>query len=65
MPPASLPVGKAEFIGVRLANLIELRGTSTQPVHHISFKGLIFRHAARTFMETREPLLRSDWTFYR
>ena len=65
MPHASLPVGKAEFIGVRLANLIELRGTSTQPVRHISFQGLTFRHAARTFMETREPLLRSDWTFYR
>ena len=65
MPPAGLAVDKAEFIGVRLANLIELRGTSTQPAHHISFKGLTFRHAARTFMETREPLLRSDWTFYR
>lgn len=65
MPPEGLAVDKAEFIGVRLANLIELRGTSTQPVHHIAFKGLTFRHAARTFMETREPLLRSDWTFYR
>jgi hypothetical protein len=24
-----------------------------------------FRHAARTFMETREPLLRSDWAIHR
>jgi hypothetical protein len=28
-------------------------------------RGFIFRHAARTFMDTKEPLLRSDWTIYR
>src|ERR1035441_5852249 len=27
--------------------------------------GLTFRHAARTFMDNKEPLLRSDWTVYR
>jgi hypothetical protein len=27
--------------------------------------GLTFRHAARTFMDNKEPLLRSDWTTYR
>ena len=27
--------------------------------------GFIFRHAARTFMDAKEPLLRSDWTIYR
>ena len=31
----------------------------------VSFKGLTFRHAARTFMENKEPLVRSDWTIYR
>lgn len=36
-----------------------------QPVRHVTFEGLTFRHSARSFMENREPLLRSDWTTYR
>lgn len=35
------------------------------PVHHIQIKGIRFGGTARTFMETKEPLLRSDWTIYR
>jgi hypothetical protein len=38
---------------------------TTQPVKHIRLQGLQFRGTARTFMETIEPLLRSDWTIYR
>jgi hypothetical protein len=34
-------------------------------VNNIELKGFVFRHAARTFMENKEPLLRSDWTVYR
>ena len=45
---------------VRLRNLIEFKGTKD-----VTLQGFIFRHAARTFMDTREPLLRSDWTVYR
>lgn len=65
LPPNGLDANRAEYVGVSLAKLITVRGTSTTPVRSIHFKGLVFRHAARTFMETREPLLRSDWTFYR
>ena len=35
------------------------------PVRFVTLKGLTFRHAARTFMDNQEPLLRSDWTTYR
>ena len=31
----------------------------------IELRGFTFQHASRTFMETREPLLRSDWRIYR
>ncbi|MCE5328527.1 MAG: PDZ domain-containing protein [Planctomycetaceae bacterium] len=48
-----------------LETLVELAGSSEKPVEFISFEGLTFTHAARTFMKTREPLLRSDWTIYR
>jgi hypothetical protein len=50
---------------VRLKHLIELNGTKAKPVKHVHFDGFIFRHAARSFMENKEPLLRSDWTTYR
>lgn len=36
-----------------------------RPVKHIRFEGFRFTGTARTFMETREPLLRSDWSIYR
>jgi hypothetical protein len=48
-----------------LRHLIEFNGTKEQPVKFITLRGLIFRHAARTFMENREPMLRTDWTIYR
>ena len=35
------------------------------PVKWITMRGLVFRQAARTVMDTKEPLLRSDWAIYR
>ena len=32
---------------------------------NVSFENIIFERTSRTFMETKEPLLRSDWTIYR
>ncbi len=55
----------ATFEVVRLRHLVELRGSREKPVRHVALQGLVFRHAARTFMDTKEPLLRSDWTIYR
>jgi hypothetical protein len=50
----------ATIEGVRLRHLVEFNGAK-----NVTLRGLIFRHAARTFMDTKEPLLRSDWTIYR
>ena len=52
----------AKVEGVRLTELVRFEGTQSSPVTYTSLEGLVFRHAARTFMENREPLLRSDWT---
>ena len=49
----------------RLDRLIELIGTPESRVHDIQISGFTFCHAARTFMQTKEPLLRSDWCFAR
>jgi len=48
-----------------LENCITIKGSMEHPVHDIAIKGLIFKHTLRTFMKTKEPLLRSDWTIYR
>jgi hypothetical protein len=64
-PPAGVDLAKVAIEGVRLRHLIEFRGTEQAPVRFVTLKKLTFRHAERTFMENKEPLLRSDWTIYR
>lgn len=64
-PGAGTDLQKAKVEVVRLRHLIEFRGTEKNPVKYITLKGFVVRHAARTFMDTKEPLLRSDWTIYR
>ncbi|MFO7905321.1 MAG: PDZ domain-containing protein [Pirellulaceae bacterium] len=64
-PPAGVDLNKAKLEAVRLKHLVEFRGDQQNPVRHVTLKGLTFTHAARTFMENKEPLLRSDWTTYR
>ncbi|MDB5191162.1 MAG: peptide-binding protein [Segetibacter sp.] len=49
----------------QLKHLFEFRGTEKSPVTNISIRGLQLTQTVRTFMETKEPLLRSDWTIYR
>jgi hypothetical protein len=64
-PPSGVDMKTATVEAVRLRHLVEFRGSESAPVRHVRIRGLAFRHAARTFMENREPLLRSDWTTYR
>jgi len=56
---------KATFEVAQLKHLIEFRGTEQTPVRNITIQGIEFTQTARTFMETYEPLLRSDWMIYR
>ena len=64
-PPPDVDLATARVEATRLRHLVEFRGSQAEPVRHVRLRGLTFRHAARTFMETKEPLLRSDWTIYR
>jgi hypothetical protein len=65
MPAPGTDLQTASVEVVRLRHLIEFQGTEQSPVRFVTLKGFVFRHAARTFMENKEPLLRSDWTIYR
>jgi hypothetical protein len=62
-PGTDLATAKVEV--VRLRHLVEFAGTLEKPVKHITLRGFTVRHAARTFMDCKEPLLRSDWAIYR
>lgn len=64
-PDPGLELERAKVEVVSLRHLVEFQGTQDHPVRHIHLEGLVFKHTARTFMDNREPLLRSDWTTYR
>jgi hypothetical protein len=49
----------------QIAHLFEFRGEDANPVQYIGIEGLELTHTLRTFMDTREQLLRSDWAIYR
>lgn len=64
-PPPGLDLKNAVVEVVRLKHLVEMHGAEQSPVKWIDLRNFTFRHTLRTFMETREPLLRSDWRIYR
>lgn len=55
----------AAVVVSRFSEIVVLKGTAAAPVKDITFKGIRFAHSNATFMDTREPLLRSDWAIYR
>lgn len=65
IPLSGVDMTHAKVEIVRLKHLIEFDGNRQQPVRGVNMKGLVFRHASRTFMDNKEQLLRSDWTVYR
>ena len=64
-PTSGVDLNAAKVEVVRLRHLVEFQGTETDPVKHVSLQGFVVRHAARTFMDCKEQLLRSDWAIYR
>ncbi|MDA9335855.1 right-handed parallel beta-helix repeat-containing protein [Flavobacteriaceae bacterium] len=64
-PEESMDLNKATIEVVRLKQLIDFQGSLEKPVRHIVLQGFVVKHAARTFMETKEPMVRSDWTIFR
>ncbi len=64
-PPTGLDLKNAAVEATCLRTLVEFHGDAAQPVKYITLRGLVFRQAARTVMDTREPLVRSDWAIYR
>ena len=64
-PPEGMDLTAARIETPRLKELFVFKGNEQQPVRYIFVEGLELTHTLRTFMETREPLLRSDWAILR
>ena len=65
IPPAGVDLAKATVETVNLKHLVEFQGAKDAPVRFVTLRGLTFQRTARTFMDNKEPLMRSDWTIYR
>lgn len=64
-PPEGLDLTTAIIETPQVAHLFEFKGSEKKPVTNISIEGLTLTQTLRTFMQNKEPLLRSDWTIYR
>ncbi len=64
-PPKDLNLKTAKFETPQIAQLIGFKGTEINPIKNITIKGFTLTQTLRTFMQNKEPLLRSDWTIYR
>ena len=64
-PNPGTDLSKVKVEVVRLRHLVEFRGSEVAPVRFVTLQGFTIRHAARTFMDCKEQLLRSDWAIYR
>ena len=59
------PPARTGLIASAGRTVLEVRGTAERPVHDVVIRGLTFRNAAPSFLQSSEPLLRSDWMFDR
>lgn len=64
-PLASVDINNASVEVSQLDQLVEFQGEESKVAQFIALDGFVFQHANRTFMDTTEPLLRSDWAIHR
>jgi len=64
-PPPGIDLNEAAVDVVRLENIITIGADGHETATGLVVRGITFRHTLRTFMKTREQLLRSDWRIFR
>ena len=65
IPPKGSDPRKMTFEAVTLKQLIEIHGSQEQPVRNLIIRGLMFRRAGYTFMQTTDVPSGGDWRIYR
>jgi hypothetical protein len=64
--PENGDISSAKTIEVpQLKHLVEIVGSQDKPAKNISISNITFKHSLHTFMDSKEQLLRSDWSIYR
>lgn len=64
-PEPGTDLSRAVVEAAGLAELVRIQGEEGAPVKNVALRDLVLTGTRRTFMENREPLLRSDWTIFR
>jgi len=64
-PPKGVDIATARIEIATLKRLVEFRGSSGRPVHHINIRGLHLTQTQATFMGEYEDLGRGDWAIHR
>jgi len=64
-PPKGVDIAAARIEAATLKNLLEFKGSSETPVHHINIRGLHLTQTQATFMDKYEDLGRGDWAIHR
>jgi len=65
IPPTGVNPQTAKITISTITDILRFNGTEKAPIKNISIADIDFAQTARSFMLTKEPLLRSDWTIYR
>ena len=65
IPPIGTNIQNANFIVTKLTSLLQVHGSMKLPVKNLTIEGINFTQTSRSFMEVKEPLLRSDWAILR
>ena len=65
MPPPDIDLREATVAVSGAARLVDIQGDSHSPVRYVRISGLTVGHTGASFLQSTEPLLRSDWMMAR
>ena len=65
MPPRDIQLREAGVEVSGVERLVDVQGDNQSPVRHLRISGLTLGHAGSSFLQSTEPLLRSDWMIAR
>ena len=65
MPPRDVNLREATVEVSGVARVFDIQGDNRSPVRHVRISGLTLGHTGSSFLQSTEPLLRSDWMIAR
>jgi hypothetical protein len=65
LPPSGLDMSRAEFAASGPARIFDLQGTASAPLRFVRIEGFELQRTGYSFLQSSEPLLRSDWMIAR